>query len=74
MRRTCKGTRKGTSKRTSKRRYKRTSRRVARKQSGGDIDRKLLNHVLKQRSCASNLATISAEKAEEFKKQIELLD
>jgi hypothetical protein len=66
--------RKGTSKRTSKRRYKRTSKRVARKQSGGDIDMKLLNRVLKQRSRASNLAVVSAEKAEEFKKQVESLD
>lgn len=70
--------RKGTSKRTSKRRYKRTSKgaskRVARKQSGGDVDMKLLNRVLKQRSRASNLAAISAKKAEEFKKQVESLD
>ena len=73
--------RKGTSKRvsrsykgTSKRSSKGTSKRVARKQSGGDIDMKLLNRVLKQRSRASNLAAISAEKAEEFKKQVESLD
>ena len=71
-------TRKGTSKRTSKRSYKRTSKgtskRVARKQSGGDVDMKLLNRVLKQRSRASNLAAVSAKKAEEFKKQVESLD
>jgi hypothetical protein len=70
--------RKGTSKRTSKRRYKGTSKgaskRVARKQSGGDVDMKLLNRVLKQRSRASNLAAVSAKKAEEFKKQVESLD
>jgi len=72
--RTSKGTSKGTSKRTSKRRYKRTSKRVARKQSGGDIDTKLFNSILKQRSRASNLADISAKKAEEFKKQVESLD
>lgn len=69
---------KGTSKRTSKRRYKGTSKgaskRVARKQSGGDVDMKLLNRVLKQRSRASNLAAVSAKKAEEFKKQVESLD
>jgi hypothetical protein len=72
--------RKGTSKGTSKRRYKgaskrtskRTSKRVARKQSGG-IDMKKLQEVIKQRSLSSNLAAISAKKAEEFKKQINLL-
>ena len=68
--------RKGTSKGTSKRRYKgaskRTSKRVARKQSGG-IDMVKLQEVIKQRSLSSNLAAISAKKAEEFKKQINLL-
>jgi hypothetical protein len=72
--------RKGTSKRVS-RSYKRTckqsskgtSKRVARKQSGGKIDMVKLQEVIKQRLRASNLAAISAKKAEEFKKQAESL-
>jgi hypothetical protein len=67
---------KGTSKRrykgTSKRTSKGTSKRVARKQSGG-VDMLKLQEVVNQRSLSSNLAAISAKKAEEFKKQINLL-
>jgi threonine dehydratase len=66
-------TRKGTSKRRYKGTSKRTFKRVARKQSGGNIDMKKLESVLKQRSRASKLAGISSKKAEEFKKQAESL-
>jgi hypothetical protein len=72
MRRTRKRTSKRCYKKTYKQSSKGTSKRVARKQSGG-IDMKKLQEVIKQRSRASNLATISAKKAEEFKKQINLL-
>ena len=64
-------TRKGTSKRRYKGTSKRTFKRVARKQSGGKIDMAKLQEVIKQRLRASNLAGISAKKAEEFKKQAE---
>lgn len=72
--------RKGTSKRvsrsykgTSKQSSKGTSKRVARKQSGGKINMVKLQEVIKQRLRTYNLASISAKKAEEFKKQAESL-
>jgi hypothetical protein len=72
-------TRKGASKRRYKGPYKRTSKgtskRISRKQSGGDlVNMKLMKDNIKKRSRVSNLAAISAKKAEELKKQIESLD
>ena len=75
--------RKGTSKRSYKRSYKRTSKRsykkaykrVTRKQSGGEwVDMKQMNTIVKQRSNASALAAISAEKAKKVSEYINHLN
>jgi hypothetical protein len=60
--------------RSLRRRRSLHKKRITRKQSGGRINMAKLKRVLNNRSHASELANISAKKAQELKEQLESLD